>query len=103
MVISAETVCGDVVASTAARCRESLDRAGESLQNARDLSRSKTARNLSPQIRMALDEIGKVVGAVYTDDVLDRILAVFAWENNVVYFDPLSVVPVESRSKYWWF
>ncbi len=78
MAISAETVCGDVVASTAARCRESLDRAGESLQNARDLSRSKNGEEfIAAEIRMALDEIGKVVGAVYTDDVLDRIFSRF--------------------------
>ncbi|MGA2060107.1 MAG: GTPase [Thermoguttaceae bacterium] len=78
MAISAETVCGDVVASTAARCRESLDRVGESLQNARDLCRSNSGEEfIAAEIRMALDEIGKVVGAVYTDDVLDRIFSRF--------------------------
>jgi tRNA modification GTPase len=78
MAISAETVCGDVVASTAARCRESLDRAGESLQNARNLSQSKSGEEfIAAEIRMALDELGKVVGAVYTDDVLDRIFSRF--------------------------
>ncbi|MGA2798465.1 MAG: GTPase [Thermoguttaceae bacterium] len=78
MAISAETVCGDVVASTAARCRESLDRAGESLQNARGLSRSKRGEEfIAAEIRMAMDDLGKVVGAVYTDDVLERIFSRF--------------------------
>jgi tRNA modification GTPase len=78
MAISAESVCGDVVASTAARCRESLDRAGASLQNARDLCRSNSGEEfIAAEIRMALDELGKVVGAVYTDDVLDRIFSRF--------------------------
>ena len=78
MAISAETVCGDVVTSTAARCHQSLDRAGESLQTARDLSRSKSGEEfIAAEIRMALDELGKVVGAVYTDDVLDRIFSRF--------------------------
>jgi tRNA modification GTPase len=78
MAVSAETVCGDVVASTAARCHQSLDRAGESLQNARDLCRSKSGEEfIAAEIRMALDELGKVVGAVYTDEVLDRIFSRF--------------------------
>ena len=78
MAISAETVCGDVVASTAARCHQSLDRAGESLQIARDLSQSKSGEEfIAAEIRMALDELGKVVGAVYTDDVLERIFSRF--------------------------
>jgi tRNA modification GTPase len=78
MTISAETVCGDVVTSTAARCHQSLDRAGASLQNARDLSRSNSGEEfIAAEIRMALDELGKVVGAIYTDDVLDRIFSRF--------------------------
>jgi tRNA modification GTPase len=78
MALALETAGGDVVPGTAARCRQSLDRADESLQNARDLARSKSGEEfIAAEIRTALDELGKVVGAVYTDDVLDRIFSRF--------------------------
>jgi tRNA modification GTPase len=78
MALSMETAGGDVVAGTAARCRESIHRAGETLRNARDLARSKSGEEfIAAEIRTALDELGKVVGAVYTDDVLDRIFSRF--------------------------
>jgi tRNA modification GTPase len=32
---------------------------------------------VAADVRNALDELGKVVGAVYTDDVLDRIFSRF--------------------------
>ncbi len=67
-----------VVASTATRCRESLRRAAESLGRARDLVRTRAGEELvAVETRVALDELGQVVGAVYTDDVLDRIFSRF--------------------------
>jgi tRNA modification GTPase len=78
MALAVETAGGDVVAGTAARCRESIHHADESLQNARNLARSKSGEEfIAAEIRTALDELGKVVGAVYTDDVLDRIFSRF--------------------------
>ena len=99
MSLGAETACGDVVPGTAARCRESLQRAGESLKNACEIARHKgtvafllrknrdSPQTFGPQIlgeefiaaeiRLALDELGRVAGAVYTDDVLDRIFSRF--------------------------
>ncbi len=78
MALAAETVTGDVVAGTAARCHESILRAGESLSNARDLVRTKSGEEfIAAEIRTALDELGKVVGAVYTEDVLERIFSRF--------------------------
>ena len=68
---------GDVVASTAARCRESLRLAGQSLQRARSVAQSGQEELAAAEIRVALDELGKVVGAVYTDDILDRIFSRF--------------------------
>jgi tRNA modification GTPase len=94
--IAVETAGGEVVPDTAARCRESIHRAGDSLENAREIVRHRGTVPFSPtmqawcpenrdspqilgeefiaaEIRLALDELGKIVGAVYTDDVLERI------------------------------
>jgi len=68
----------EVVAGTAARCRESLRLAGENLDRAETLVRENLAEELiAAELRLALSELGKVVGAVYTDDVLDRIFSRF--------------------------
>jgi tRNA modification GTPase len=66
---------GDVVASTAARCRESLRLAQQSLQRARAAAAEEELAAID--IRIALEELGKIVGAVYTDDLLDRIFSRF--------------------------
>jgi len=67
-----------VVAGTAARCRESLRRSAESLARALALAAGREGEELvAVEIRLALDELGKVVGAVYTDDVLDRVFRRF--------------------------
>ncbi len=68
---------GDVVAGTAAQCCESLRLANESLHRARQLTAASQEELAAAEIRAALDELGKVVGAVYTDDVLDRIFSRF--------------------------
>ncbi len=69
---------GEVVASTAARCRESLRRASADLDRARSLAVVRQGDELiAAEVRAALDELGRVVGAVYTDDVLDRIFSRF--------------------------
>ena len=67
-----------VVAATAARCRECLRGAKESLDRARGLAASSGGEELiAVEIRTALVELGKVVGEVYTDDILDRIFSRF--------------------------
>ena len=68
---------GDVVAATAVRCCESLRLADESLHRARQLAAVAQEELAAAEIRLALDELGKVVGAVYTEDVLDRIFSRF--------------------------
>jgi tRNA modification GTPase len=69
---------GDVVAATAARCRESLQLAAESLSRASELTRHGGREELvAAEIRVAIEEFGKIVGAVYTDDLLDRIFSRF--------------------------
>ncbi len=64
---------GEVLAATAARCRESVRLAGESLGRARRVAATGQDELAAAEIRVALEELGKVTGAVYTDDVLDRI------------------------------
>ncbi len=65
-----------VVAGTADRCRDSLRLAAEALQRART---SAAAREelVAAEIRIALDELGRVVGAIYTEDLLDRVFSRF--------------------------
>lgn len=67
-----------VVAGTADRCRESLRLAAESLVRASEIACASQGEELiAAEIRIALDELGKVAGVVYTDDVLDRIFSRF--------------------------
>jgi tRNA modification GTPase len=69
---------GEVVAGTAARCRQSLALAAEGLARARELVFDQAGEELvAAEVRTALEEIGKVAGVVYTDDVLDRIFSRF--------------------------
>jgi tRNA modification GTPase len=67
-----------IVDATASRCRESVRLANESLRRAVEPAEVGGSNELvAVEIRAALDEIGKVVGAVYTDDLLDRIFGSF--------------------------
>lgn len=66
------------VASTAARCHESLRLAEQSLANARALTEASSGEEfVAAEVRHALDELGKVAGTVYTDDILDRVFSRF--------------------------
>lgn len=65
------------VASTAVRCQNSLGLAAECLARARALTVGGFEELVAAEVRTALEEIGKVVGAVYTDDILDRIFSRF--------------------------
>ena len=67
-----------VVPDTLLRCRESLRLASESIDRARELNQSDLGDELvAAELRVALDELATVVGAVYTDDLLDRIFSRF--------------------------
>lgn len=67
-----------VVPDTLLRCRESLRLAGESIERARELTQEGLGDELvAAELRVALDELAAVVGAVYTDDLLDRIFSRF--------------------------
>jgi tRNA modification GTPase len=67
-----------VVSGTAARCRESLLLAQQSLERAKEAAASRLGEELvASEVRGALNDLGRVVGAIYTDDVLDRIFSRF--------------------------
>jgi tRNA modification GTPase len=69
---------GDLPAGTAARCGESLARAGRSLRAAAETLRLGGGDELvAVDLRQGLDDLGRVVGAVVTDDLLDRIFRRF--------------------------
>jgi len=67
-----------VVASTSARCQQGLRQASESLERAGAVAaRGEGDELVAAELRWALDELGQVVGAVYTDDILDRVFSRF--------------------------
>ncbi len=67
-----------MVAGTAVRCRESLRLAAESLHRARQVLANGGGEELvAAELRVALDDLGQVVGAVYTEDVLERVFSRF--------------------------
>lgn len=82
-VLAGATIAGNVVHGTAVRCRQSLATASESLDRARKIVQDAPDEHLAgeelvaAEVRLALDEIGQVVGTVYTDDVLDRVFSRF--------------------------
>jgi tRNA modification GTPase len=69
---------GNAVVSTALRCYESLRLASESLRQARIAASDSLGEELvAAELRIVLEELGNVVGAVYTDDILDHIFSRF--------------------------
>jgi tRNA modification GTPase len=67
-----------MVGATVDRCRESLRLAGAALSRARAAVTAALGDELvAAEVRGALDELGRVVGAVYTDDILDRVFSRF--------------------------
>lgn len=66
------------VTSTALRCHESLRLASASLDQARMAASDSLGEELvAAELRVVLEALGQVVGAVYTDDILDRIFSRF--------------------------
>jgi tRNA modification GTPase len=67
-----------MIAPSLTRCRNHIDRALVSLEQAEDLAREGTRMELvAAELRSVLDQIGAMVGAVYTNDLLDRIFSQF--------------------------
>jgi tRNA modification GTPase len=76
-VLTAQSADAAVVPGTAARCRESLELAAQSLRRAHDAAAELGEEFAAAEVRSALNDLGQVVGAVYTDDLLDRIFSRF--------------------------
>ncbi len=77
-VLRASGPQGEVVTGTAVRCEESLRLAASSLDCTQAAVSAGLGEELiAAEVRVALNELGKVAGAVYTDDVLDRIFSRF--------------------------
>lgn len=73
-----EKLAAGGVAATSARCSESLRNARDSLRTALETLAVQGGEELvAADLRMALEDLGRVVGTVYTDDVLDRIFSQF--------------------------
>ncbi|MDB5385089.1 MAG: mnmE 1 [Planctomycetaceae bacterium] len=67
-----------ILGSTLARCRDSLERATSALSRAAEIAESGGGDEfLATDVREALDELGSMTGAFYTDDLLDRIFSKF--------------------------
>jgi tRNA modification GTPase len=68
----------ELLGTTAVRCRDSLHRTIQSLQNALAATIEERGDELtSMEIRQALQELGVILGEVYTDDILDHIFSNF--------------------------
>ncbi|MCH7990434.1 MAG: tRNA uridine-5-carboxymethylaminomethyl(34) synthesis GTPase MnmE [Planctomycetes bacterium] len=67
-----------LVGTTAARSRESLQGCVDSLERAQQAAETQAGDELvALEVRAALDHLGAILGAVYTDDILDRIFSRF--------------------------
>jgi tRNA modification GTPase len=77
-IIRGQEVDGNLPAGTAARCRGSLLGAEAALRSAAETLLVGGGDELvAVDLRQAVDELGRVVGAVVTDDILDRIFSRF--------------------------
>ncbi len=66
------------VVGTAARCQQSLQQAAVAIDAAVELTHAGDGREfVSAELRLAIECLGEVTGAVYTDDILDRVFGRF--------------------------
>jgi tRNA modification GTPase len=78
MLAGARGGSSDLIGTTVARSRESLSQCRDSLSRARLASASQMGDELvAIEIRHAIDHLGRILGAVYTDDLLDRVFSRF--------------------------
>lgn len=68
----------ELIGSTAARCADSIRRAGRAVRRARYLLDASAGDELvAAELRTAIDEIGRVTGRIHSEDILDRIFSRF--------------------------
>lgn len=69
---------GGLLGTTAARCRNSLDAAAAALDRAFEAQETGAGDDLlAAEVRDALHHLGEIAGAVYTEDLLERIFSRF--------------------------
>lgn len=70
---------GTWIGMSAVRCQESIAATISSLEHAETVARDSAQGEelIAIELRSALDHLGRIVGAVYTDDLLDRIFSRF--------------------------
>jgi tRNA modification GTPase len=68
----------EIIGTTAARCRESLASCREALGRAAQAAESGQGDEIvALELRESLEHLGRVLGTIYTDDILDRIFSRF--------------------------
>ena len=66
------------VIGTAARCGQSIRQARAAIKHAIELTQRQEGHEfVSAELRLSADYLGEVTGAVYTDDILDRVFSRF--------------------------
>lgn len=69
---------GEFLFSTSSRCRDCLTQAVSSIEQALGAARARLGEELvAADLRLALDQLGQIIGVVYTDDILDQIFGQF--------------------------
>ncbi|NLE38751.1 MAG: GTP-binding protein, partial [Pirellulaceae bacterium] len=77
-VVQVQSAPDSAVASTAARCGESLRAAADALGRAHRMAAEGEGEELiAAEIHVALESLGRVAGTVCTEDVLDRVFSRF--------------------------
>jgi len=75
---TSETTQRQILGSTSARCVDSLVSSQEALRNALSAAEMHLGDELiAIEMRESLDQLGKIVGVVFTDDILDRVFSRF--------------------------
>ena len=79
MLVSESSTSGQWLGMTAARCRDTLEAVLESLAAALNSARQPHVGDelIAVDLRQALDDLGTILGVIYTDDILDRIFSKF--------------------------
>jgi tRNA modification GTPase len=68
----------EIIGTTAARCRESLTSCRQGLERAAEAAETRQGDEIvALELRESLEHLGRVLGTIYTDDILDRIFSRF--------------------------
>ena len=78
-LVASEGTARQWLGMTAARCQESLESVVQALQRAEESAGIESVGDelIAVDIRDALDHLGRILGVIYTDDILDRVFSKF--------------------------